>query len=112
MTDQQPTAQELWDAVDALDPSGARPKGRNNFRKLIGSELFDLIPLGKVYGTDMLWLIPGLGALPGSKVEGPRPTLGFTDTDCGAILYSDGHPSERELRLKVSTDEDEETLRR
>ena len=86
MTDQKPTAQELWDAVDALGPSGARPKGRNNFRELIDSELFDLIPLGKLYGTDMLWLIPGLGALPDSKVEGPRPTLGFADTDCGAIL--------------------------
>ena len=70
------------------------------------------MPLGRVYGTHMLWLIPGNGALPKAEPDDPEPDLPYASTQCEAISYPDGYPSEGELQLKGAPGEDEEKLRR
>lgn len=86
--------------------------GSNAFRKLIGSGDFAPVPLGKVGGVHQLWLIPGLGSLP---TTGPSHinTYSYVSTNCSAISYPDGHPSEGELITGVGCcDGEEEKLRR
>ena len=45
----------------------------------------------------MLWLIPGNGALPEAELDDPEPDLPYASTQCEAISYPDGYPSEGEL---------------
>lgn len=105
------TPYQLWDAVCQLSPSVSTRLGSSHLRELLASEKFDLVPLGKVYGTHKLWLIPALGARPTIPLK-ESPNLGFAHTNCGAISYPDGHPSEGELITTVDTKDDEEKLRR
>ena len=109
-----PTVVQLWDAVAELTPQAPATNNPLGLRYLLGSNKFDPIPLGKVYGTDLLWLSPCNGSLDEPDDVGfPfRSTSGYANTQCGAISYSDGHPSEGELTLNVNTADDEEKLRR
>ena len=62
------THETLWNAVFALPFTGVVPRGEPNaFRALLARGIFDLVPLGRVYGTHMLRLIPSLGSLPESE---------------------------------------------
>lgn len=70
---------ELWDAVTQLSPLAPTMPGSNQFRYLLASKEWNLVPLGKVYGIHQLWLIPALGSLPASKLD-VKPTQGFAFT--------------------------------
>ena len=101
----RPTPDQLWNAVFNLDVFGSYTEG-NEFREMVGCGEFDLVPLGKVYGTDMLWLIPHLGSLPDTTIHSTGSHRGVAPTNCQAISYPDGHPSEGEITLVPSEDED------
>ena len=106
----RPTPDQLWNTIFNLDVFGSYTEG-NEIRELLGCGRFDLVPLGKVYGTDMLWLIPSLGSLPDTVIHSTGSHRGVAPTNCQAIAYPDGHPSEDEIRLGLSED-DENKLRR
>ena len=105
------TATQLWDAVSRLDALALRNNDPLSLRKLLCSENFGPIPLGKVYGTHQLWLLPAFAALPSSVTE-VKPKLKYSQTFSEAISYPDGHPSEDEFTLRVNNNDDEEELRR
>ena len=100
----RPTPDQLWNEVFNLDVFGSYTEG-NELRNLLHCGEFDLVPLGKVYGTDMLWLIPSLGSLPDTVYHSTGLRSQAAPTNCQAISYPDGHPSEGELKLDPSKDE-------
>ena len=100
----RPTPDQLWNAVFNLDVFGSYT-AENEIRKLLGCGDFDLVPLGKVYGTDVLWLIPSLRSLPDTVVHSTGSHRGVAPTNCQAVAYPDGHPSEDEIKLGLSQDE-------
>ena len=101
----RPTPDQLWNEVFNLDVFGSYTEG-NELRDLLYCGEFDLVALGKVYGTDMLWLIPSLGSLPDTVYHSTGAHRQAAPTNCQAISYPDGHPSEGELKLVPSADED------
>ena len=95
--------EELWDTILKLDALALSIPAPNPFRKILGSGRFALIPLGKLHGTEPLWLIPGLGSLP-TKSNRDMSSMDFVPTNGSGLGYGDGSPS-------VDAD-DEEKLRR
>ena len=109
-----PTVTQLWDAVADLTPQAPATNNPLGLRYLLGSNKFKPIPLGKLSGTDQFWLLPCNGSLDEpDDIDFPlRSISGYSNTQCGAICYSDRHPSEGELALNVNPADDKETLRR
>ncbi len=97
-------ATDLWDAVEQMKSTKAVWTRPNRLRDLLASGRFDPILLGKVFGTDKLWLIPTNGALPESD-DANHPQLGTAFTNCCAIMYPDGHPSEAYIATQGQNNE-------
>lgn len=83
---ERPTADQFWSAAYESDPLDSPSPESTELEKFLFSNLLDLIPLGKLYGRIKLALMPGVGSLPISKIEGSI-TLLPARTDSGAISY-------------------------
>ncbi|KAL9603177.1 MAG: hypothetical protein Q9219_001380 [cf. Caloplaca sp. 3 TL-2023] len=103
------TIEAFWSNVHDLDIFSPT-SGSNDFRKLLSSPNRPLVPLGKVYGTHQLWLLPELGSLPAAELDQEIP-LDFVATNCSAISYPDGHPSEQEIVMVVPGETDQKLRR-
>lgn len=88
-----PTIEDFWKAAYEFDPLGPNPSSEPSaLQKLLTTGRLGLIPLGKLYGSTMLKLLPRIGALPTSAMPDEEPAFDFAATDSGAISYPDGHP--------------------
>ena len=94
--------QEFFEAALDFDPVGKGMHSRDTLlAKLQRSGRVPPIPLGKIYGDKLYYLIPGADSLPRSvfNVEGGfRPNYNVAQTDSVAINYPDNHPSQEYAR--------------
>lgn len=86
--------QDFWDAVYEFDPLGPGQPETSRLEKILESGQLSRVTLGKIYGKTTLKLLPCEGALPTTESRGFTPPFDYAVTDCGAISYPDGHPSE------------------
>ena len=112
---ERPTADQFWNAAYEFDPLDSPSPESTEGEKFPFSNLLDLIHLGKLYGRIKLALMPGVGSLLISKIEGSI-TLLPPRTDPGAISYPDGHPSEEyssgyEINMVIKPSEDRKLRR-
>jgi len=88
-----PTSEEFWQAAYDFDPLGPNASSEpSTLQKMLTTRRLGLIPLGKIYGSTMLKLLPRIGALPTSDTPDEDPALDFAATDSGTISHPDGHP--------------------
>ena len=106
----RPTPEQFWNAAYNWDPLRARAENDDDdLYKLVASHRLDAIPLGNLWGTAKLELIPELGCLPRTELPKNCTTFGYARTDSGAIVYADGHPSEDDIaqyEVRFSASED------
>ncbi|KAK4693810.1 hypothetical protein P7C71_g3653, partial [Lecanoromycetidae sp. Uapishka_2] len=108
-----PKPEEFWDAAYAYD--GASPGGSLRLKELTHPCRLGVIPLGRLYDDKgpLLGLEPRMGALVGSDFEEENYTrLPYAATDCSAISYPDGHPSNESQDVVEWTPARDHRLRR
>ena len=105
----QSTPEAFFKAAYAFNPS--EPARETELVKLVVTDMLRAIPLGKVYGDQMLYLVPRKNCLKPSKIAVPYLTpFPVAATGSAAISYPDGHPSEQydergsSIVLKSETD--------
>lgn len=106
----KPTAEQFWRAAYEFDPLSLPRGTRTELWKIISGKNLKSVPLGWLNGVK-LELILGIGALPSTEKD-KIPGLRFAATDSGAILYSDGHPSEADEPYTMVETEPEDRLHR
>ena len=122
------TEQNFWAAVYEFDPLASETPEITRLERIMESGQLSELILGKIHGKTTLKLIPCEGALPTTDTPGFKPTLDYAVTDCGAVSYPDGHPSEElapyatrsaaytsqgsSITLPTIGDDEDETLRR
>ncbi|CAF9940954.1 MAG: hypothetical protein HETSPECPRED_002694 [Heterodermia speciosa] len=108
----QTTPQAFFEAAYAFNPSEPeQPARETELVKLTVTDLLRAIPLGKVYGDQMLYLVPRKNCLKPSNIAVQYLTaFPVAASDSAAISYPDGHPSEQydergsSIALKSETD--------
>ena len=110
-----PTAEQLWTAVCDWTPMVDTPSSKqaeDTVYRLLISDRFGPVPLGKLRGEFMMFLEPANGCLTCNEIDSENyPSLEYAETSTEAISYPDGHPSEDEFLLKVKSDEDSKLRR-
>lgn len=107
-----PTPKQFWDAAYAFGRSSKIRTGKHSqLYNYLTDDLIDAMPLGKLWGKTTLKILPCLGALPVTDLSDEITKLGNAPTNCGAIYYPDGHPSEEVSYTDLSSSDDDKLRR-
>jgi len=107
-----PTPKQFWDAAYSFGRSSQIRTGKHSqLYKFLTDYNIDAMPLGKLWGETTLKLLPCLGALPVTDLSDKITNLGYAPTNCGAIYYPDGHPSEDVSHTDLSSSDDDKLRR-